>query len=136
MYSVARSRLTSTTLFAVLLAGLLVATAACDAEPKTTAPTTIDNAPSNAGTAPVSEGSVTEDPRSYDVTGVVRSITPSGSHLVVEHEAIAGYMHAMTMPFGVSDTASIDDIAIGDRVQFVLTATSDGITIHSISKRP
>lgn len=55
---------------------------------------------------------------------------------MVEHDAIVGLMDAMTMPFAVSDTASTDEIAVGDRVRFVLTRTAEGLTIHSISRRP
>jgi hypothetical protein len=36
---------------------------------------------------------LSEGPHHYDVTGIVRSITPSGSHLVVEHEAIPVTCH-------------------------------------------
>lgn len=71
---------------------------------------------------------------SYSVTGVVRSITPSGDHLIVAHDEIAGYMHAMTMPFAVSDTASIEGIATGDSVRFILRTGPISPVIHTVRK--
>ncbi|MEX0599718.1 MAG: copper-binding protein [Rhodothermales bacterium] len=76
----------------------------------------------------------TEEPseRHYEVTGVLRSITPSGSHIVVEHDEIPGFMHAMTMPFAVSDTASVGGIDVDDRIRFTLVVSSSGVVAHSV----
>lgn len=70
----------------------------------------------------------------HEVTGILKTITPSGSHLVVEHETIPGFMDAMTMPFAVSDTASLPDLKAGDRIQFSLSILPRGAVIHTIHK--
>ena len=42
--------------------------------------------------------------RSYDAKGVVRELKADGRTVVIQHEAVADYMPAMTMPFEVRDT--------------------------------
>lgn len=124
-----RTRSISPMLLALLLLGFSVVATACDADTKTNSAATGPNAPSDTDSSRHTE-------QSYDVTGIVRTVTPDGSHLVVEHDAIADLMHAMTMPFAVSDTASVDHVAAGDEVRFVLTRSADGMSIHSITRNP
>ena len=52
----------------------------------------------------------------YDFRGVVVSIDKAGKNLVVDHEAIEGYMAAMTMAYPVKDERVFDSVAAGDRV--------------------
>src|ERR1044071_1281345 len=39
----------------------------------------------------------------YPVRGVLKEIKPDEHQLVISHEAIPGFMEAMTMPFNVKD---------------------------------
>jgi len=70
--------------------------------------------------------------RTYTAKRTVRSVPPSGSHVVINHEKNPGFMDAMTMPFRVSDTVSVDHLDTDDRVRFRFAAGDDGATIQSI----
>jgi protein SCO1 len=56
----------------------------------------------------------------YPVKGTVVSVDKRGSTVTISHEAIPGYMEAMTMPFKLKDERLLSDVADGDRVQATL----------------
>jgi protein SCO1/2 len=56
----------------------------------------------------------------YPVKGTVVSVDKRGSTATIAHEAIPGYMEAMTMPFKLKDERLLSDMAEGDRVQATL----------------
>jgi protein SCO1 len=56
----------------------------------------------------------------YPARGVVQSIPAGAKSVVIRHEAIKGYMDAMTMPFDVRDSAEISGVKPGDIVEFRL----------------
>ena len=62
---------------------------------------------------------VTAAEKVFDVTGVVRAPL-EGGRIAVAHDAIAGYMPAMTMRFNVADASEAAVLKPGDRVQFRL----------------
>lgn len=65
--------------------------------------------------------------RTYHVQGVVKEVDPDGKRAVIKHEAIRGYMAAMTMPFEVQDPQQLADVRPGDRIAFRLNVTeTDG----------
>src|SRR5262245_12835933 len=64
-------------------------------------------------------------PRTYDVRGVVKSVQPDELRAVIQHEAIPGYMRAMTMPFRVKDAAELKGVAAGSAVRFQFHVTPD-----------
>ena len=77
---------------------------------------------SPTGRAPAGE-SVTN----YDARGVVLSINPAESEVVIRHEEIPGYMMAMTMPFTVRGTNELEKVKAGDGVRFRMRVTeTDG----------
>lgn len=55
----------------------------------------------------------------FEVKGIIRGKLLDGRP-VIEHEAIPGYMMAMTMTFNVSDMAEVAALEAGDRVLFQL----------------
>lgn len=61
---------------------------------------------------------------SHEVRGRIAGFSDSDTTLIVEHEAIPGYMPAMTMPLTVRDTAALRTLDVGDAIEFVLH--SDG----------
>lgn len=61
----------------------------------------------------------------FTVKGVVRELRPEHREVVIRHEAIPGYMAAMTMPFTVRDPAELAGVEPGDTVQFRLTVTAE-----------
>jgi len=71
-------------------------------------------------------------PRVFAAHGVVQEVQSNGQVLVIQHDAIPGYMAAMTMPFKVKETAE-RQWQRGDEVVFQLHVTEteswiDGIT--------
>lgn len=65
--------------------------------------------------------------KAYDVTGVVREIEPDRKSVRIRHDAIPGYMAAMTMPFDLRDPRELDGVNPGDKVAFRLNVTeTDG----------
>ncbi len=61
----------------------------------------------------------------YDFTGKVVSVDERGHQVIISHEAIPGYMEAMTMPFTLKDEWAFNDLQPGDRVQATLVVADD-----------
>jgi protein SCO1/2 len=61
--------------------------------------------------------------RVFSVEGVVKEIKPDGLSAVIRHEAIPGYMDAMTMPFKVKGPAELKGVGAGDVVRFQFHVT-------------
>ena len=62
-------------------------------------------------------------PKEYEVTGVIKEVRTAGPDVVVRHDAIPGYMDAMTMPFPVRDASVLTGLQPGDAVKFRLSVT-------------
>jgi protein SCO1/2 len=62
----------------------------------------------------------------YKVTGVVRRVKPDSGQVVIAHEAIQGFMNAMTMPFTLKDHSLLDDVQPGDQVEGQLRVEKEG----------
>ena len=70
----------------------------------------------------------------YAVRGVVRQIAPDHRHVTIQHEAIPGYMMAMTMDFSVRDTNALRQLAPGDQIDFTLTVTTDDDWVENLRR--
>jgi protein SCO1/2 len=97
---------------AILLCGMLSGLAGCKPQ----------------ASAPPPPGPV---PKNYFVHGVVQSVALDRRHAVIKHDAIPGYMAAMTMEFPARDTNALNGISAGDEINFTLavTETDDWIEI-------
>src|SRR4029453_3390005 len=62
------------------------------------------------------------DTRMFEATGVVTA-APAEGRVTVAHDAIRGYMPAMTMPFVMA--AGGPALAPGDRVRFILRVSDE-----------
>jgi protein SCO1/2 len=71
-------------------------------------------------TAPKKEG------RRYDLKGKVVSVDRATSEVTVDHEAIPGYMEAMTMHYPLRDADALKVLDAGDRLQATLVVADDG----------
>jgi protein SCO1/2 len=58
--------------------------------------------------------------RTYTLKGVVRKVDGGSGEVTIAHEAIPGFMPAMTMPFTLKDKAALEDIHPGDEVEAVI----------------
>jgi Cu/Ag efflux protein CusF len=64
----------------------------------------------------------------------VVSINAARNEVVLKHEAIAGFMQAMTMPFPVGSREILDGIEPGDRVEGVLLVEGARYALLSLAK--
>jgi protein SCO1/2 len=110
-----RTSATSPSLASIGLA--LVLAAGCGSR----APSTPSPAADAPRPAPAATTTVT-----YTLAGVVRSVTPSDGQAVIAHEAIPGFMGAMTMPFTIKDRSLLEDIRPGDTVEGELRVQKEG----------
>ena len=69
------------------------------------------------------------------VRGVVREINPGEATVSIQHDAIPGFMPAMTMPFAVKDTNQLTGLAPGDTVAFQLFVTPKNGWIEQLQKQ-
>jgi protein SCO1/2 len=99
----------------ILLAAALVVLAGCKPE---------SSAPSAAAATNTT----------YAVRGVVQAIPPDLHHATIKHEAIPGYMAAMTMDFSVRDTNALAQLAPGDEITFTLVVAADDDWIENIQR--
>jgi protein SCO1/2 len=72
------------------------------------------------------------DAKSYDAHGVVRQIATDLHSVTIQHEAIAGYMPAMTMDFPVKDTNELAGISPSDEITFKLIVHENGDWVDDI----
>jgi Cu/Ag efflux protein CusF len=64
--------------------------------------------------------------------GVVIGATPRAGRLIVNHEAIPGFMAAMEMSFAVASPSLLNGLNTGDRIRFMVdpaTATISAIEV-------
>lgn len=73
-------------------------------------------------------------PQTYAVHGVVQAIPPDHRHATIKHEAIPGYMAAMTMDFSVKNTNELHGLAPGDEITFTLVLTDNDDWIESLQR--
>lgn len=74
--------------------------------------------------------------QSYSTRGVVQSIAADRASLSVQHEAIPGFMPAMTMSFEARSAEQLNGLRAGDHVAFSFTLTDDARRIvDEIHKR-
>ena len=63
--------------------------------------------------------------KSYPLVGVVREVKAESGLVTIRHQAIPGFMDAMTMPFPVKDRGVLDDLRPGDEVEGTLRVVSE-----------
>ena len=55
--------------------------------------------------------------KTYKLRGKVISIDKLGHQLIIDHDAIPGFMDAMTMPYPVKDDAMLKEVSPGDEIE-------------------
>ena len=66
---------------------------------------------------------VAADVKTYEATGVLRKIDAAERKVVIAHDAITGFMEAMTMKFDVADAEPLARFQAGDMIEFRLSVT-------------
>lgn len=73
----------------------------------------------------------------HTARGVIKQIPADRAYLSIEHEAIPGYMAAMTMDFEPATRKTFDGLAVGDAITFTFATTDDGrMIIESVQRVP
>jgi Cu/Ag efflux protein CusF len=72
----------------------------------------------------------------YPIRGEVVSVTAARNEVVLHHEAIAGFMQGMTMPFPVANRDLLEGIEAGDRVEGVLLVEGARYALVSLAELP
>lgn len=74
--------------------------------------------------------------QSFEVRGRVAGFGDDGRTVIVEHEAVPGYMPAMTMPFAAREPGELDGLRLGDAMQFRLVVTLERSWIERVKRLP
>jgi len=70
--------------------------------------------------------------KTYKLHGKVISIDKLGRQLIIDHDAIPGFMDGMTMPYPVKDDAMLGQVAAGDEVEADLRVQGDKAEIVAL----
>jgi protein SCO1/2 len=84
-----------------------------------------------AGCKPAATGTA---PRNYTVHGVVESVATDQRQATIKHDAIPGYMAAMTMNFVVRKPEVLKGVSAGDEISFTLVVTETNDWIENIDR--
>jgi len=68
----------------------------------------------------------------YHLVGKVVSVDQAQGILLVDHQAIPGFMDAMTMPYPVPDTAALASLAAGDEITADVVVTASAAHLENI----
>ena len=77
----------------------------------------------------------------YPLKGVVVSVDRAAGRVTLKHEAVPGFMDAMTMPFAVAETNILDDLKPGDTIEAKLlvgdrSSHLEGIVVSRLPGTP
>jgi protein SCO1/2 len=88
-------------------------------------------APAPGGLPTKAEGESGE--RVFPLVGVVRSVDRKGGKVIIDHEAIPGYMDAMAMPFDLKGQEVLGDLQVGDKVEGRLRVSADASRLTDVT---
>lgn len=74
--------------------------------------------------------------RRFQVSGMVVQADPRRDRIVIAHDAVAGLMAAMTMPFAVLRTEELSGLTAGSFIDFTLVVTREASYVEAIVVRP
>lgn len=75
-----------------------------------------------------------EEATAYTMRGVLRGIDPTTGQVTVSHDAVPGYMPAMTMNFDLADPAEIKALHSGDTFNCRLRVARDHAWIEAVHR--
>ena len=76
----------------------------------------------------------TEPTGTFIGRGVVKDILPKERQVIIAHEAIPGFMDAMTMGFEVKEERLLEGIARGSEVTFTVEKTQDSLYLTALAR--
>ena len=72
--------------------------------------------------------------REYTLQGQILSVSADHKEANIKHEAITGFMAAMTMPYHVKDAKEFETLAPGDLINATLVVVSNDAYLKSVKK--
>jgi protein SCO1/2 len=75
-----------------------------------------------------------EPTRAFAAQGVIQHISADRHVATIQHDAIPGYMDAMTMDFPLRDEHLLDGLTRGDKISFTLQVTKDDAWITNVQR--
>jgi Cu/Ag efflux protein CusF len=84
-------------------------------------------------TSPAAGPASQADSSRFDLKGKVVSVDKAGKRLTVDHEAIPGFMSAMTMAYPVKDDRALDSVAAGDEITAKVVSTGSSYWLEDIT---
>lgn len=70
--------------------------------------------------------------QTYAARGRVESVDPDQGTVTIDHEDIPGLMKAMTMTFEVADRAILEDVSVGQAIDFRITKDAGRYVVTEI----
>ncbi|MEW6128734.1 MAG: copper-binding protein [Acidobacteriota bacterium] len=80
--------------------------------------------------------STVAETRRYSLSGEIKSINAPSHRLTITHEAVAGYMEAMTMDYAVNKETDFKPLKPGDRIQATLILRNDESWLEDVVINP
>jgi protein SCO1 len=77
-----------------------------------------------------------ENVRNYPLRGEVVSVDKDHGRIFIKHEAIPGYMGAMTMPFHPEDPTVLDRARPGEHIEATLRVTDERVRLENVVLSP
>jgi protein SCO1/2 len=71
-------------------------------------------------------------PQRYHLVGKIVSVNPADHAAVIDHEAIPGFMGAMTMSYPIAPSEDLSKLGPGDEITADVVATGDGFHVEHI----
>jgi Cu/Ag efflux protein CusF len=75
-------------------------------------------------------------PEKFVGRGVVQKVIPADRRVIIAHDDIPGFMHAMTMSFEVRNPALLEKCTPGERIGFTLEKTDQTLYLVEVEKEP
>ncbi len=74
--------------------------------------------------------------RTFDVKGRVAGFADDARTVFIDHEAIPGFMPAMTMPLKAADASEIAGLGVEDAIRFTLHVSRESTWISGVARLP
>ncbi len=79
-------------------------------------------------------GKTEPEVKKFSSSGKVTGINKAKREVSIDHKEIRGFMSAMEMDFPVKDAAVLDDLKIGDEIEFELEKSDESAVVSNITK--
>src|SRR5262245_3727197 len=74
------------------------------------------------------------DQREYTLQGQVTAVADNHQQATIAHEAVKGFMPAMTMPYNIRDSRQLEGIVPGDLINATLVVVSNDAYLTNVKK--